>query len=62
MRVAGYALTAIGCLMVMGALSNGVRLYDLNSRHDLSKFAGGLGFSILVLVGGLSMLKKSRRR
>jgi hypothetical protein len=48
--------------MVLGTLSNGVRVYDLNSRHDLSKFAGGLGFSILVLVGGVIMMRKSRGR
>ena len=59
MRVVGYVLTVFGCLLVLSALNNGARLYDLSSRHDLSKFAGGLGFSILILVGGLAMLKKS---
>ena len=62
MRVVGYVLTVFGCLLVLSALNNGARLYDLSSRHDLSKFAGGLGFSILILVGGLAMLKKSRGR
>jgi hypothetical protein len=42
-----------------GALANGLRL---SSSDDFTEFIGGLGFSFLLLVGGLALLKKTRDR
>lgn len=59
MKIVGYILVAVGGLNVFRVLNDGMRFYDLNNRHDLSKFAGGLGVSLLIVVWGLSMAKKS---
>jgi|GEM_PF-929212 len=60
-KTGGIILTAIGGLMLLAALSNGLHDYNLHSSHDVSKFLGGLGLSTLVLTIGLMMLAKSPR-
>jgi hypothetical protein len=44
-------------------LVSGVNLarteYDLHSSHDLSKFLGGVAFSLLILASGIVLIRKS---
>lgn len=61
MKIAGYVLTVLGGLMVLGSLNTALTHYDLSSQHDLTKLLGGLGISALILVAGLSMVKKARQ-
>ncbi len=60
LKIAGYVLTVLGGLMVLGSLNTAISTYNLNSQHDLGKLLGGLGISALMIVGGLSLVKKGR--
>ncbi len=48
----GTNLIVLGCLALFGCLSNAITRYDLNSGHDLDKFVGGFGFSLLLIFIG----------
>lgn len=62
MRITGYFLVAIGSLRLLGTLARGLRFYDLSSARDLTQLAGGVGFALLLLIGGLALLKRTRIR
>ncbi|MHB1157996.1 MAG: hypothetical protein ACYC26_14305 [Phycisphaerales bacterium] len=59
MKIAGIIVTVIGALMVLSSASLAFTKYNLSDSHDLSKFLGGAGFSVLVLVIGLALVKRS---
>lgn len=61
MKVAGIVLACLGGLMTLGGISNAVTQYDLSSPHDLSKFLGGLGVSLMMLVAGIVMIRNAKR-
>ncbi|MBX3433502.1 MAG: hypothetical protein KF847_09290 [Pirellulales bacterium] len=62
MKVDGKTLTAIGGLLVLSNVSLAIAEYDMNSSHDLSKFAGGLGLAVLVLLGGVLLIRKDKNK
>ncbi len=59
MKVAGIVLAVLGGLMILSGLNLALTKYDLNSSHDQSKLFGSLGFSALLLVAGIVLIKKS---
>jgi hypothetical protein len=62
MNTVGFILAVVGGLMVLSSIRLGLTTYDLHSSHDLSKFCGGLGVSVLILLGGIVLMKKSKLR
>jgi hypothetical protein len=61
MKVTGIALAVLGGLMILSGLNLGVTKYDLHSSHDISKFTGGLAISVMILAGGILLIRKSNR-
>lgn len=55
-RTIGIALTVIGSALALSGLHLGVTKYNLSSPHDLSKFLGSLGVSVLILIAGVAVL------
>jgi hypothetical protein len=62
MKVAGMALSVLGGLMVLSALRLALTTYDLNSSHDVSKLFGGFGIAVLVLAGGVLLMRKGNKK
>jgi hypothetical protein len=62
MKVAGMALTVLGGLMVLSALRLALTTYDLNSSDDISKLFGGFGIAVLVLAGGVLLMRKNNKK
>ncbi len=61
MKVAGLVIAAFGGLMVLGSINLALTQYDLRSSHDLSKWLGGTGISLLIVVVGLVLFAKGRK-
>ena len=61
-KTTGIVMTVIGGLMTLSGLNLAVTKYNLSSSHDLSVFLGGLGFSLLILAGGVAILLNSRNK
>lgn len=59
MRIGGILLAILGGLMVLSGLHLALTKYDLGSSHDMSKLAGSLSISLLMLVGGVAMAMKA---
>jgi hypothetical protein len=55
-------LAVLGGLMVLSALRLAITTYDLNSSHDVSKFFGGIGISVLVLASGVLLMRKGTEK
>lgn len=62
MKVAGLVLAVLGGLMVLSSVNLALTKYDMSSSHDLSKFAGGLGVAVFVLLGGVLLMRKGKAR
>jgi hypothetical protein len=62
MNVIGMVLTALGGLMVLSAIRLAITTYDLNSSDDVSKLFGGFGISVLVLAGGVMLMRKANKK
>jgi hypothetical protein len=62
MKTVGIVLVVLGGVMVFSGIRLGLTTYDLRSTHDLSKFCGGLGFSVLILLGGIALIIKSKQK
>jgi len=60
MKIAGIILIVIGGLLILGSLVNIATVYNVSSSHDVSKFFGGAGFAVAILVVGLVLLQKSK--
>lgn len=54
----GYVLAAFGLLMLVSGVNLARTQYDLHSSHDLSKFLGGVAFSLLILASGIVLIRK----
>lgn len=61
MKVAGIILAGLGGLMFLASIHLALTKYNLSSTHDLSKFAGGAGSSLIILVIGVIMVGRSRK-
>lgn len=63
MKNAGYAMLAIGGLMLLSGINLMFTEYDLSNSHDLSKGLGALGVSAAIAaVGAYLAFKKEKRR
>ena len=62
MKVAGIVLTIVGGLLILGGLNTAFTQYDFHSSHDVSKFLGGLAVGALILIGGVSLIKRTGSR
>jgi len=60
MKTAGYILSGLGGLMILGSINNAINQYDLRDLHDLKKFIGGLAVSVFILAMGLVLVKKAK--
>jgi hypothetical protein len=58
MKTAGVILTVIGSLFLVGTFASAFTTYDLGDSHDLSKFTGSLGVSVILLAAGLILQKR----
>ena len=61
MRVAGLIIAGIGGLLVLSGVNLAVTQYDLSSSHDMSKWLGGMGVSLLMVVVGLVLYAKGKK-
>ena len=55
MRILGIVLVTLGSLMLIGRVAV---VMMTSSGHGISKGMGGIAFSIILMVVGLSMMKK----
>jgi intracellular septation protein A len=61
MKIAGIILTVLGGLLILGSLVNIVTVYNSSDGHDVSKFFGGAGLAVVILVVGLILIQKSKK-
>jgi hypothetical protein len=61
MKVMGYILLVFAVLMFVSSAKLATTKYDLRSTDDFSQFMGGLVFAILVLAGGIYLIRKSKK-
>ena len=47
--------------MVLSGINLALTQYDLSSSHDLSKFLGAMGVSIVIIVVGLVLWTKGKK-
>lgn len=59
MKATGIVLTVVGGLMLLSGISRAFTTHNLNLSHDVSKLAGGLGVSALILAAGIALIIKS---
>ncbi len=62
MKSVGIVLVVIGGLMTLSGINLALTQYDMSSSHDVSKAAGGIGVSIGILVAGLVLYRRGKRR
>ena len=62
MKTAGIVVAVIGGLMTLSGINMAVTQYDLSSSHDVSKAVGGIGVSIGILVVGLLLYTKGKKK
>lgn len=60
MKICGYVLAIFGAVGLLNTIGSIFTKYDLNSTHDLSKLSASLGLGIFLLIGGITMIKKSK--
>ncbi len=60
MRNLGEILASFGTFMLLSGLRLGFTKYQLDREQDLSMFLGGVGFSLLVLAVGFSLIRKAK--
>jgi hypothetical protein len=60
MKVVGYIVAAFGVLMLVSSANLARTEYDFQSSHDVSKFCGGLAASVLILAGGIVLIRRSK--
>ncbi len=63
-KIAGIVSTVVGVLVILFGvmiaiivLNLGFTKYDLNSSHDLIKHFVGIGLTVLVILGGIVLIK-----
>jgi membrane protein YdbS with pleckstrin-like domain len=61
MKIAGIALVIFAALLVLSSINLGITQYDFHSSHDISKFAGGFAFAVIVFVCGIKLINRSKR-
>ncbi|GMU83156.1 MAG: hypothetical protein AMXMBFR47_30270 [Planctomycetota bacterium] len=60
MRNLGEILASFGTFMLLSGLRLGFTKYQLDREQDLSMFLGGVGFSLLVVAVGFSLIRKAK--
>lgn len=60
MRNLGEILASFGTFMLLSGLRLGFTKYQLDREQDLSMFLGGVGFSLLVVAAGFSLIRKAK--
>lgn len=61
MKALGYILLVFGMMMIVSGINLSRTTYDLSSTHDFQKFMGGVIFSILLLAGGIHLIRKPKK-
>jgi hypothetical protein len=60
MKVVGYIVAVFGVLMLVSSANLARTKYNLQSSDDFQQFCGGLAVSVLILAGGIVLIRRSK--
>jgi len=60
MKVLGYIVAVFGVLMLVSGVNLARTKYNLHSSDDFTQFLGGIAFSLLILAGGIALVRRSK--